>query len=75
MIPHNRPAFPTCVTGQAAGQSDFLESMVTGAPYAVGLVVLGTFVLLFLMTGSVVIPLKALMLNVVSLGAALGILV
>ena len=45
------------------------------APYAVGLVVLGTFVLLFLMTGSLVIPLKALILNVVSLGAALGVLV
>jgi RND superfamily putative drug exporter len=49
--------------------------MVSRAPYAVGLVVLGTFVLLFLMTGSLVIPLKALILNVVSLGAALGVLV
>ena len=63
------------VTGQAAGQRDFLASMVAKAPYAVGLVVLGTFVLLFLMTGSLVIPLKALILNVVSLGAALGVLV
>ncbi len=40
-----------------------------------GLVVLGTILLLFLMTGSVVIPLKALLLNVVSLGAALGVVV
>jgi RND superfamily putative drug exporter len=71
----NRPPFTTHVTGQAAGQRDFLASMVSRAPYAVGLVVLGTFVLLFLMTGSLVIPLKALILNVVSLGAALGILV
>ncbi len=71
----NRPPFTTYVTGQAAGQRDFLTSMVSRAPYAVGLVVLGTFVLLFLMTGSLVIPLKALILNVVSLGAALGILV
>ena len=71
----NRPSFTTYVTGQAAGQRDFLSSMVSRAPYAVGLVVLGTFVLLFLMTGSLVIPLKALILNVVSLGAALGILV
>jgi RND superfamily putative drug exporter len=71
----NRPAFPTHVTGQAAGQRDFLASMVSRAPYAVGLVVLGTFLLLFLMTGSLVIPLKALILNVVSLGAALGVLV
>ena len=36
--------------------------------------VFATFVLLFLMTGSVVIPVKALALNVVSLGASLGAL-
>jgi putative drug exporter of the RND superfamily len=71
----NRPPFTTYVTGQAAGQRDFLASMVSRAPYALGLVVLGTFLLLFLMTGSLVIPLKALILNVVSLGAALGVLV
>jgi RND superfamily putative drug exporter len=38
-------------------------------------VVLATFVLLFLMTGSVLVPLKALVMNVVSLGASLGVLV
>jgi RND superfamily putative drug exporter len=71
----DRPDFPTYVTGAAASQQDFVTSMVSRAPYAVGLVVLGTFVLLFLMTGSLVVPLKALILNVVSLGAALGVLV
>ena len=40
-----------------------------------GLVVLGTLALLFLMTGSVIIPIKALLLNVISLGAALGVVV
>lgn len=68
-------SFPTLTTGQAAGQIDFLDSMAARAPYAVGLVVLGTFVLLFLMTGSVVMPVKALLLNVISLGAALGVVV
>ncbi|MEO3938711.1 MMPL family transporter [Dermatophilaceae bacterium Soc4.6] len=68
----NRPAFTTEVTGRQAGQRDFLTAMRAGAPYAIALVVLGTFVLLFLMTGSLVLPLKALLLNVVSLGAALG---
>lgn len=67
--------FETMTTGQAAGQIDFLDSMAARAPYAVGLVVLGTFVLLFLMTGSVVMPVKALLLNVISLGAALGVVV
>ena len=52
----NRPPFTTYVTGQAAGQRDFLASMVSRAPYAVALVVLGTFLLLFLMTGSLVFP-------------------
>ena len=36
---------------------------------------LATFVLLFLLTGSILVPIKALMINVVSLGAALGVLV
>ena len=67
--------FEALTTGQAAGQIDFLDSMSARAPYAVGLVVLGTFVLLFLMTGSVVVPLKALLLNLISLGAALGVVV
>jgi RND superfamily putative drug exporter len=67
--------FETLTTGQAAGQIDFLASMSARAPYAVGLVVLGTLVLLFLMTGSVIIPIKALLLNIISLGAALGVVV
>jgi RND superfamily putative drug exporter len=71
----HRPPFRTWVTGQAAGLSDFTASMRARAPYAVALVALATLVLLFLMTGSVVIPLKALLLNVVSLGASLGVLV
>ncbi|GAA5015460.1 MMPL family transporter [Terrabacter aeriphilus] len=70
-----RAPFETLTTGQAAGQIDFLDSMSARAPYAVGLVVLGTLVLLFLMTGSLVIPVKALLLNVISLGAALGVVV
>ena len=65
--------FDTLTTGQAAAQIDFLASMSAPAPYAVGLVVLGTLVLLFLMTGSVIIPVKALLLNIISLGAALGV--
>ncbi|KAB8167145.1 MMPL family transporter [Streptomyces sp. 3MP-14] len=42
-------------------------------PLAATLVVLTTFVLLFLFTGSVVQPLRALLLNLLSLGAALGV--
>jgi RND superfamily putative drug exporter len=42
---------------------------------AVAVVVLATLVLLFLMTGSILVPLKALLMNVVSLGASFGVLV
>lgn len=61
------------VVGQAAAQVDFVESMAEGAPYAAGLVVLAIFVLLFLMTGSLLIPLKALVVNTLSLAAGMGV--
>ena len=63
------------VAGQAAGQLDFIEAMLDRVWYVVAIIVLATFALLFLMTGSIVIPLKALLTNVVSLGASLGVLV
>lgn len=67
--------FDTWVTGQAANQIDFTQALVDRAPLAIGVVVAATFVLLFLMTGSVVIPVKALLTNTVSLAASLGVLV
>ncbi len=69
----DRPDFPAYATGQAAGQIDFAAALTRRAPWAISLVVLATFVLLFLMTGSVLVPLKALLMNVVSLGASLGV--
>ncbi|MBO1750466.1 MMPL family transporter [Actinotalea sp. BY-33] len=67
--------FTTWVTGQAANQIDFTEALVDRAPWALAVVVLATFVLLFLMTGSLVIPVKALLTNAISLSASLGVLV
>lgn len=69
----HRPAYPSWVGGQAAGLTDFVTSLAARAPYAAALIVIATFALLFLMTGSVVIPTKALLLNVLSLGASLGV--
>ncbi|WP_110183023.1 MMPL family transporter [Nocardioides solisilvae] len=66
---------PTWAAGQAASLQDFSDSVVDRAPWAALWIAGATFVLLFLLTGSVVIPVKALLLNVVSLGASLGILV
>jgi RND superfamily putative drug exporter len=75
LLQDNRPDFPTYVVGQASGLQDFTDSMFERAIPAFALVALATLVLLFLMTGSVVIPVKALVVNVVSLGASLGVLV
>ncbi|WP_372595418.1 MMPL family transporter [Actinotalea sp.] len=67
--------FPTWVTGQAANQIDFVQALIDRVGWAVAIVVLATFVLLFLMTGSVVIPIKALLTNALSLAASMGVLV
>lgn len=65
----------TLVTGSAAFLVDFQDSLADRAWLALALVVLSTFVLLFLLTGSVLIPIKALLMNVISLGASFGALV
>lgn len=71
----DRPDYQTWVTGQSAGLVDFIAAINDRAPLAAAVVVLATFVLLFLMTGSILVPLKALLMNVVSLGASFGVLV
>jgi len=69
------PPGESYVTGQAAFLVDFQNSIISRAPWAFLLVALATLVLLFLMTGSVVVPVKALVMNTVSLGATFGALV
>ncbi|GDY80212.1 hypothetical protein SAV31267_096970 [Streptomyces avermitilis] len=53
---------------------DAKHSISGQIPLAIGLVVVTTFVLLFLFTGSVVQPLRALALNAITLVATLGIM-
>ncbi|GAB3128383.1 MMPL family transporter [Glaciibacter psychrotolerans] len=71
----DRPDFPNWVGGTDAASVDYIDSLVQGAPWAAMVIALATFVLLFLMTGSVVIPLTALLISVLSLGASIGVLV
>jgi RND superfamily putative drug exporter len=71
----NRPEYPIWVTGQTAALMDFTDALAAQLPIAIAVVVLATFVLLFLLTGSILVPIKALLINVVSLGASLGVLV
>ncbi len=62
------------VGGGDAQLVDSKDSISSRLPLALGLVALTTFVLLFLFTGSVVQPVRALVLNVISLGATLGVM-
>jgi RND superfamily putative drug exporter len=71
----HRPHFTTYVTGSAASLADFKAEIASRIPYAAAWIALATFALLFLMTGSVLIPVKALAMNILSLGATFGALV
>ncbi|MFE7130135.1 MMPL family transporter [Streptomyces sp. NPDC057638] len=62
------------VGGADAALVDSKDSIGGQLPLAVALVALTTFLLLFLFTGSIVQPLRALVLNLVSLGATLGVM-
>ncbi|MGW6506333.1 MMPL family transporter [Streptomyces niveus] len=63
------------VGGPAAELVDSLDSMYDKLPAALAIIGVTTFVLLFLFTGSLVLPLKALVLNCLSLSATFGVLV
>ena len=69
------PGAKLLVAGNTAGFLDEKSSLVENAPIAIGLIVLLTVVLLFLLTGSVLLPLKTLLMNTMTLAASLGILV
>lgn len=62
------------VAGTDAELVDAKDAISDRLPLAIALVVLTTFALLFLFTGSIVQPLRALVLNVISLGATLGVM-
>ncbi|MBH0779095.1 MMPL family transporter [Nocardia bovistercoris] len=66
---------PALYGGAAASNADSLDSLGARMPLALTLIALATFVVLFLFTGSVVLPIKALVLNTLSLAAAFGAMV
>jgi RND superfamily putative drug exporter len=67
--------FEALAGGQAAEFVDFKSSLIDHLPAALAIVVVTTLIVLFLMTGSVVLPLKALVMNVLTLSATFGLLV
>jgi RND superfamily putative drug exporter len=70
------PAATTAlVSGNTAGFIDQKQSLIEHLPLLVAIIAATTLVLLFLLTGSVILPLKTLLMNAMTLGATLGILV
>jgi uncharacterized membrane protein YdfJ with MMPL/SSD domain len=63
------------VTGASAHFVDFQSSLEAHLPVALTIVVGATLVILFLMTGSVILPVKSLIMNALNLSAVFGILV
>ena len=63
------------VTGFAAFDMDLAASVAQDAPKAVGFVVFATYAVLFLLLGSVFLPLKAIAMNFLSISASYGALV
>jgi RND superfamily putative drug exporter len=61
--------------GVAPEERDFVHAVYGNFPYVLGFVILLTFVLLMRAFRSIVLPLKAVLLNLVSLGCAFGIVV
>jgi RND superfamily putative drug exporter len=63
------------LTGIAQINRDSVVAITDRLPWVLGLIAVITFGLLFLLTGSVVLPVKAIVLNILSLTAAFGALV
>ncbi|MGZ4195429.1 MAG: MMPL family transporter [Solirubrobacteraceae bacterium] len=68
------PGVKALVTGQTAGAKDFNDSMRSHLPLVFGFVLTMTFVLLLITFRSIVIPLTAIILNLLSVAAAYGVL-
>jgi putative drug exporter of the RND superfamily len=68
------PGVDSWVTGDAAVLVDLLRLIRQGLPWAIGVTLLAMVTLLWAFTGSVVVPVKAILANVVSLGATFGVL-
>jgi RND superfamily putative drug exporter len=63
------------VTGDAASDRDFDDSMISHLPLVFGFVIGSAFLLLLITFRSIVVPIKAIVLNLLSIGAAYGALV
>ena len=67
--------YPTSVGGEQANFVDLKGSLGSHLPAAILVVAVATLLVIFAMTGSVLIPIKTLLMNLLSLSAAFGVLV
>ncbi len=65
----------TAITGASAEDVDFTQQMKAGLPYVIAFVLTFAFLLLLVAFRSLVVPIKAIVLNLLSVGAAYGVLV
>jgi RND superfamily putative drug exporter len=69
------PGATVKVSGASADFIDFQSSLSSHLPIALAIVIVATLVILFLMTGSVILPIKSLIMNFLNLSAVFGLLV
>ncbi len=62
----------TLIGGAAADFTDSQDGIASKLPFALGWIALTVLILIFIFTGSIILPLKAIILNALSLGATLG---
>jgi uncharacterized membrane protein YdfJ with MMPL/SSD domain len=72
-LPGHGPRF--LVTGETAGELDFLAQIESRAPWAAAIVFAATYVILTAAFGSLLLPLKAIVMNSLSIAGAFGVLV
>jgi len=64
----------TLVGGVAADYTDSQDGISQTLPWALGWIALSVLILIFIFTGSIILPIKAVLLNVLSLAATMGVL-
>jgi RND superfamily putative drug exporter len=64
----------TLVGGVAADYTDSQDAISQTLPWAFGWIALSVLILIFVFTGSIILPIKAVILNVLSLAATMGVL-
>jgi RND superfamily putative drug exporter len=69
------PGTEILVAGATADFVDFQSSLAEHLPIALAIVIVSTLIVLFLMTGSVILPIKSLIMNFLNLSAVFGLLV